>query len=434
MNVYISVEIKYREFLSRLLTGAESALHGNDVYLGDDEIFELIEKKKLNPGIILLKSITPNKRRLSQLKNFKNNNCVITSLDEEGGIVQVNFNDFVKRRYSKKSLSYTDTVFCWGHFDYKNYIKIFPKIKKKFYVTGNPRFDLLDNKIANNFVSKKKSKNIKVVIISSYMVFARSLLLSDQFTIKDKFKDDYHYDHFAFRATMTTNYIKLLKKIINEFPKLEVDIWIHPNENIDNWKKILPNKKNIKLTTGTKFLTKDKSDNTIFIHSGSGLAFNALLQEKTVISYQPIKSKWNSTLPNINSTIMKSDKEIIEFIKKQKFIKFKLNKKKLNECYKIISNSNDYDASFKIASHWENFKSRNLSKENHLSKIILKNKLRLLRQKINYQVYNRKFPPFTYPELEKFRDILIKAYPKFKVLKFLLIGPKLINIKKNDFS
>lgn len=111
-----------------------------------------------------------------------------------------------------------------------------------------------------------------------------------------------------------------------------------------------------------------------------------------------------------------------------------MNKKKLNECYKIISNSNNYDASFKIASHWENFKSRNLSKENHLSKIILKNKLRLLRQKINYQVYNRKFPPFTYPELEKFRDILIKAYPKFKVLKFLLIGPKLINIKKNDFS
>ncbi len=47
MNVYISVEIKYREFLSRLLTGAESALHGNDVYLGDDEIFELIEKKKI---------------------------------------------------------------------------------------------------------------------------------------------------------------------------------------------------------------------------------------------------------------------------------------------------------------------------------------------------------------------------------------------------
>ena len=45
MNIYIAVEIKYREFLSRLLLGAASALKGNDVFLGDDEIFKLIEKK-----------------------------------------------------------------------------------------------------------------------------------------------------------------------------------------------------------------------------------------------------------------------------------------------------------------------------------------------------------------------------------------------------
>ena len=45
MNIYIAVEIKYREFLSRLLLGAASALNGNDVFLGDDEIFKLIEKK-----------------------------------------------------------------------------------------------------------------------------------------------------------------------------------------------------------------------------------------------------------------------------------------------------------------------------------------------------------------------------------------------------
>ena len=36
MNIYI-IEIKYREFLSRLLLGAASALNGNDVFLGDDK-------------------------------------------------------------------------------------------------------------------------------------------------------------------------------------------------------------------------------------------------------------------------------------------------------------------------------------------------------------------------------------------------------------
>lgn len=431
MNVYLVVEIKYREFLSRLLVGATSAMNGNDVFIGDDEIIKLIVNKKLNPGVMLYKSITPTKKRITQLKNCKKNNCIISSLDEEGGIVQENFKNFAFRRYSYKSLSYTDTVFCWGKFDYSNYRKIFPKTKKKFLMTGNPRFDLLDNKIAYNFIKKRKSKKVRIAIISSYMVFARNLLLADQFTIDEKFKDDYHYDHFAFRAGMTSKYLKLLKKIITEFPKLEIDIWIHPNESIVNWKKILPNRKNIKFTSGTKFLAKEKNDNTIFIHSGSGLAFNALLQEKVVISYQPIESKWNKTLPNVNSIVMKSDNAIIDYIKKKKFNKFKIDKKKITQCREIITNSKSYDASYKIASHWEKFKNKKLSKKNNLSKVIIRNQYRFLKQKLNYRVHKRrKFSPFTKSEISDLKNILIKINPKFKDLKFSLIGPRLINIKK----
>lgn len=264
------------------------------------------------------------------------------------------------------------------------------------------------------------------------MVFARNTHLSDQFSVDDKFKDDYFYDYFAFRAAMTTNYIKLIKKLTYEFPKLEIDIWIHPNESIINWKKILPNKKNIKFTTGTKFLTKEKKDNTIYIHSGSGLAFNALLQKKVVISYQPIKSKFNDTLPNVNSTIVESEREMIEFIKRKKYNNFKIDKKKFDRCSKIISNSKNYDACYKITSYWEKFQSEKLSYKNNLSKVIIKNQLRFFKQKLNYKVpKRRKFPAFTKSELLDLRNILIKVNPKFKDLKFTLIGPRLINIKKN---
>ena len=61
---------------------------------------------------------------------------------------------------------------------------------------------------------------------------------------------------------------------------------------------------------------------------------------------------------------------------------------------------------------------------------MIKNQLRLIKQKINYKVYNRKFPPFTHSELVGLKKILVKFNPKFKNLKFSLIGPKLINIKK----
>ena len=128
---------------------------------------------------------------------------------------------------------------------------------------------------------------------------------------------------------------------------------------------------------------------------------------------------------------MKSDEEIIDFIKKKKYTKFRVNKKKIARCFDIISNSKSYDASDKIALHWEKFKSEKLSKKNNLSKVIIRNQLRFLKQKLNYRVYKRrKFSPFTKNEILDLRNILVKINPKFKNLKFSLIGPRLINIKK----
>ena len=72
------------------------------------------------------------------------------------------------------------------------------------------------------------------------MVFTQSSF-SDQFSVMKNLKMIIFT--IIFLIAMSSNYIKLLKKIIEEFPKFEIDIWIHPNESIQNWKKILPDKK-----------------------------------------------------------------------------------------------------------------------------------------------------------------------------------------------
>ena len=108
------------------------------------------------------------------------------------------------------------------------------------------------------------------------------------------------------------------------------------------------------------------------------------------------------------SIIMQSDDEIIDFIKKDKFNKFKPNKKKLNDCYKIISNSNNYDASLKIASHWEKFKSKELTIKNNLSEIIVRHKLKFIKQKLSSKIYNKKFAPITINELSKLKRLKVK--------------------------
>ena len=127
---------------------------------------------------------------------------------------------------------------------------------------------------------------------------------------------------------------------------------------------------------------------------------------------------------------MKSDDEIIEFIKKKKFIKFKPNKKNLNQLNKIFSNSKNYDASVKIATHWQKFQSNNLSKKNNLIYLQIRNKLKYIKQKLSSKIYNEKFTPITNLELNELKNILIKVKPEIKDLKFTLIGPRLINIKR----
>ena len=45
----------------------------------------------------------------------------------------------------------------------------------------------------------------------------------------------------------------------------------------------------------------------------------------------------------------------------------------------------------KIASYWENFNNDSLNIKNNLSKIIIKNKIRLIRQSMKYEFNNKNF-------------------------------------------
>ena len=127
MNLYLPIEIYNREFQSKLLIAMESASRGMKVYMG--RVSEYLLRDFFVPGIVLYKSITPSDSRLEELKFFKKNNFIITSMDEEVGLVETN-TKYLKERYANKSLELTDKVFTWGQFDYNN----LSKISEKHYI------------------------------------------------------------------------------------------------------------------------------------------------------------------------------------------------------------------------------------------------------------------------------------------------------------
>ena len=136
MNIYIVIEHKKRELYSKLLLGFEAALKGNQVYLGN--VMPLCQKRLLKPGIIHLKSITPSNRRIAEMKFLKNNGFMITSIDEEVGVVHDD-TEYLNQRYGNVTVNLIDKLFAHGNFDLKNLINKFPKNKKKNYQFWKPK-------------------------------------------------------------------------------------------------------------------------------------------------------------------------------------------------------------------------------------------------------------------------------------------------------
>ena len=138
MNIYIVIEHKKRELYSKLLLSFESVLKGNQVYLGN--VMPLLQKGLLKPGIVHLKSITPSNSRISEMKFLKKKGFVITSIDEEVGVIQDD-NKYVNLRYGNTTIDLVDRLFVHGSFDYKKFDNKISKKQKKIINSGNSRFD-----------------------------------------------------------------------------------------------------------------------------------------------------------------------------------------------------------------------------------------------------------------------------------------------------
>ena len=116
MNIYIHIEISVRELDSKLLATL-SASRGHEVIISSmPEIMSGIKSGVLLPGVLHTKSITPSKKidrhKVAIDKGFK-----ITSIDEEGGLSRIGYNDFAKARYSRLSLEQASAIFSWGSED-----------------------------------------------------------------------------------------------------------------------------------------------------------------------------------------------------------------------------------------------------------------------------------------------------------------------------
>lgn len=435
MNIYLIVEIKKREFLSRFLLALEAASSGHQVYLGN--IAQLLERNLLKPGLIHHKSLTPNKNRINQLKNLKKKNFLITSQDEEVGHVNINGSEYVSTRFGVQTIKLADYVFTWGKFDYKNLSSKYPKLKNKIINTGNPRVDYW-RKDFKNYYGKKKKKFI--LISSNYEnIFGNTALYEKYRILKetDYFKlgmsEKLLFKRMTIEASLIEKLINLLKKLSKLYAKKKFLFRPHPIENPSHWKIIFEDCKNF-FVENSDNLSDVLNDAEIVLHNGCTGGLEASIREIPTISYMPIKKNtMGHPISNKVSVIKKTESSVISEINKilNKKNKHKLTKNRLKEIENRFENINNKSAYKNIVNCWNNLGDIKHSRENNNFLINLFLKFKLFRKNISLKPYvNKKFEPFTNFELKEIKSRLEKVDPKFKKIKVKLLGEDLIKVSK----
>ncbi len=437
MNIYIKLEIETRELISRLLLGLYAASKGHQVLIGDDELLKLVQEKKLNPGIILEKSITPSESRIKQIEDYKLNNSITTSIDEEGGLIRENLDIFLNSRFSEKTVSLTDKIFCWGQYDYEKLLRLFPQHKKKFVITGNPRINLWSKKYKSLFSLSNIKKKKYILISANFSIGVSTKRLSEivKFHIENNYFDnkDYEEDFVKiqnYNLQLLFKFVSAINYITKRFPNLNFLIRPHPTESIKSWNNFFKKKKNLEIS---KDLThSDWIENSdIIIHNGCTAGVEAFARDKKIISFEPIKDKSDfNNFPNKFGYTATNEIELGNIIEKIFDVKIdkKVDQNHLNQFIYRFNNYENENFAEKINNEWSKFENIELSKKNNLMVIKFINKLRLIKNMFIKPYFNEKFPPLDKAKIINVINKIKETDNSLNKVNFEFIGPKLFKL------
>ncbi len=421
MNLYIELEIYNREIEAKMLLALEAVKRGYSVLIAHrSEIQKLALQNKIPPGIIHMKDANSNEYQVNILKKLKKKKFFFTAQDEESGILNKRYDSFAKIRFSNfRSFNFLSYFFCWGNRDY-NYLK---RKTKNAILTGSPRFDLFKLK------KPKKNKKKKILIISSFNVtgvrnFADRIFATTGLRDKyNEFAEKFAYNMESIHALKVYHFVKLIRYLSKNFKNYEISLRPHPNDNFQDWTKLINFKsKNIKIEN-VKDLTLDKSilKSKFVIQNGCTSAIESLLLNIPCISYVPQKWKEDelSEFPNSLGIKAKNHSEVAKIIKKESTEKLLIKKKLLKKRFFFEKSSYAYERQInifdKINKNFKKFDPSIYFKQKNLLKNTLK--------EIKYIFLERKKSPIEH------------KFPKFEKMKIRTIINEISHLsKKNHYS
>jgi surface carbohydrate biosynthesis protein len=306
MRIIILVETFNREFFSKLSL-TFSILKNNEIIFGST--YELINDiTYFKPDIVFLNNADYNNNLETSLKILSNNGAIIILLENEGGV----FHDInvQKNRLNIRITKYIDYYFSWGMLMSKFVIENNIFNKNQVYITGHPYFDLLHKKFTKIYTNEVNTLKIK---------FGNFVLINTRFSVGNEYIQDQYInfenpDRYIFEKKLVDFFINLTIFLSLKLKDIKIVLRPHPSEDIITYQNALSNIENV-------YVVREGSvqpwiiASQALIHNGCTTAIEALLLNKKIISYMPIKNDlFDFDLPNKISLIANNKDQVYDYI------------------------------------------------------------------------------------------------------------------------
>jgi len=256
MILYIPVEVKNRELDAKILLASVAIERGIKVVIGkknDLNNFIRFMPRGAYYGIGVFQNF---KNFYSKLKKRKFSIFVC----EEEGLITYKQDMYIDMRFSLETLKFVDRVYTWGQHNKNIISRKFPSSKSKFKVTGNPRFDILNNDL-DDFYNEEilyiRNKYQKFFLVctsfSSVNHFNLNInyinTLIEKKTIRNENSKKKFTEYQYLKYKTFNSYIELIEQIAKENQDISIVIRPHPSENLKVYKDLAINNENIFVET-----------------------------------------------------------------------------------------------------------------------------------------------------------------------------------------
>lgn len=307
MNIYQHVEIAARELDSKLLLAVIAASRGHDVLVSEmADIIRGVRAGALAPGVVHTKSLTPSKMKFGLHQMLTDAGFYITSIDEEGGLIDHGYEKFAKVRYSEETIANASAVFGWGVEDTETLKRLYPGYLSKLHQTGSARADLWSPRFSHYWDAPKGIPEKPYLLVSSNMGAANNIRPLHE-SIRFERRAGYYqrdpemfsrnFDIIAEDYRMTLAFIEAVRHLASANNEYDIVLRPHPVENIEAWKVYLEGIPNVHVIREDSITAWVKHAFAI-MHNGCTTALEASVSGKPVVTYLPFEQEYAREIPN----------------------------------------------------------------------------------------------------------------------------------------